>query len=186
MGIFILNGVNKNSEYYEKIKMLLTKEFKENEFINKIINIDESNIANCLGCFGCWVRTPGECILKDDGNLIAKEVMNSSKVIIITETTFGGYSSITKKAIDRLIPNVSPLFTTINKETHYKKRYEKYPDMSIIAISDDTEDNNNRFENIVTKRNAVNFNSKNTKVKFISPKSISLEKDLCIFLKEEL
>ncbi len=26
---------------------------------------DNNTIRNCIGCFGCWVKTPGVCLLKD-------------------------------------------------------------------------------------------------------------------------
>lgn len=181
MTVLILNGLNSKSNYYLKVKEILGENYEGND----VINIKESKIGNCLGCFSCWVKTPGECILQDDGNIIARKVINVSKLIIITETTFGGYSSSTKRVIDRLIPNVSPLFINVNNETHHKKRYEKYPDMTVIAVTDEDDEAKLRFENIVTKRNAVNFNSKNTKVKFVSTESIDKEEVLINLLREE-
>ena len=28
-------------------------------------------INRCIGCFGCWIKTPGECVIKDDYNKIS-------------------------------------------------------------------------------------------------------------------
>jgi multimeric flavodoxin WrbA len=26
---------------------------------------DNGSIKSCVGCFGCWVREPGQCVIKD-------------------------------------------------------------------------------------------------------------------------
>lgn len=31
---------------------------------------DDGSIHNCIGCFGCWVKTPGACVIRDKyGNM---------------------------------------------------------------------------------------------------------------------
>ncbi|MHB8762762.1 MAG: flavodoxin family protein [Deferrisomatales bacterium] len=84
-------------------------------------------IADCTGCFGCWVRTPGECVLADAGREVAREVIRSDLVALVTPVTFGGYASGLKKAVDRFIPLGSPFFTRIEGETHHRRRYDRYP-----------------------------------------------------------
>jgi multimeric flavodoxin WrbA len=32
----------------------------------EIVNLREKKVKNCIGCFTCWSKTPGECIHKDD------------------------------------------------------------------------------------------------------------------------
>ena len=32
----------------------------------EIVNLREKKINNCIGCFTCWTKTPGECLHKDD------------------------------------------------------------------------------------------------------------------------
>jgi multimeric flavodoxin WrbA len=45
--------------------------------------------------------TPGECVIKDAGCDVARDVSHSDLVILLTPMSFGGYSSELKKAVDR-------------------------------------------------------------------------------------
>ena len=31
-------------------------------------------INRCIGCFGCWIKTPGECVIKDDYNKMSEKI----------------------------------------------------------------------------------------------------------------
>jgi hypothetical protein len=94
----------------------------------------EIDIAPCLGCFFCWVRTPGECIQKRGGEAVTRAVINSDLVVFFTPVRYGGYGSVLKIAVDHLIPNISPNFARINGETHHQKRYPRYPDLFMVGV----------------------------------------------------
>jgi len=50
-------------------------------------------VAPCIGCFKCWVNTPGECVFDDEQRRIYADMASSDTIVIITPITFGGYSS---------------------------------------------------------------------------------------------
>jgi multimeric flavodoxin WrbA len=80
------------------------------------------DIQPCRGCFSCWVKTPGRCIIRDDEEQILAATAASDRVIWLTPVTFGGYAPELKKALDRIIPILLPFFTTVRGETHHPLR----------------------------------------------------------------
>ncbi len=43
---------------------------KEQENVIDVINVIDKNIAPCKGCFGCWQKKDGHCVIQDDQNEI--------------------------------------------------------------------------------------------------------------------
>jgi multimeric flavodoxin WrbA len=94
----------------------------------ELVKPRELAIAPCAGCFGCWTRTPGECVIKDDARDVVGSYVRSDLVVYVTPVTFGGYSSQLKKLLDRIILSVlDPRFTVVDGEVHHRLRYRRYP-----------------------------------------------------------
>ncbi len=74
------------------------------------------DIAPCVGCFGCWLQTPGISLIDDAAREVTRKIMGSDLVAYVTPITFGGYLSDLKKALDRSIGLISPFFTRIGGE----------------------------------------------------------------------
>ncbi|HOZ49221.1 MAG TPA: NAD(P)H-dependent oxidoreductase [Candidatus Hydrogenedentes bacterium] len=124
----------------------------------------EIDIAYCLGCFGCWVRTPGVCVIDDGAQAIARAVVQSDVMISLTPITFGGYSSELKKALDRIIGLVSPFFQTVGGETHHKKRYDRYPSTVGIGWLEHADTHAEDLFRALAIRNGINMWSPITEV----------------------
>jgi len=126
-----------------------------------VINTVNLTIKNCTGCFGCWVKTPGECFQKDDMPLICSGIMKSSHTIFITDVKVGFVSAELKRVNDKMIQLIHPFMDIIDKEVHHHKRYKKYPYMGLILI--DSEDVTEEVIEIINgcyQRMAINFRSK--------------------------
>ena len=50
------------------------------------VRLRELAIAPCTGCFGCWTRTPGECVFKDASRDIVRSYVCSDVVVYATLT----------------------------------------------------------------------------------------------------
>ncbi|MBR6478200.1 MAG: flavodoxin family protein [Lachnospiraceae bacterium] len=97
----------------------------------KVIS-DNHTIKPCIGCFGCWVKSPGECVIKDGYDQMGALIHHADEVVVISRYTYGGLSSFVKNVFDRSIGWVSPYFEVYEGEMHHKKRYPEDKPMSFI------------------------------------------------------
>ena len=124
-----------------------------------IIRLADIRIAPCMGCFGCWVKTPGECVVDDAGRDVARRVVQSDLVIYLTPVLFGGYSPELKKAVDRLIPNILPFFRRVKGEVHHVKRYARSARLVGIGILPDRNEEEAEIFETLVRRNAINMHA---------------------------
>jgi multimeric flavodoxin WrbA len=92
----------------------------------------ELHIRPCVGCFGCWLKTPGQCQMRDDGVEIMRAMANCDGLILLSPVTFGGYSSVLKRALDRILMLLWPLFVRVQGEMRHPLRYP--PPRSFLAV----------------------------------------------------
>ena len=142
------------------------------EYIEKFTN-DEDILINaneihryCIGCFGCWLKTPGTCIIKDGFENMGQRLSQVSEFILISKATFGSYSSAVKNVLDRSISYVLPFFEIRNGDMHHGERYHNDLTISALFYGDMSEEEKRTAENLV-KANAVNLNAALGKVHFV-------------------
>lgn len=131
-------------------------------FEAEVIRLREKSIAPCLGCFGCWIKTPGECVIDDDGRAVARAAVRSDILAYVTPVTFGGFSSELKKAVDRLIPNISPFFARVQGETHHQRRYASCPSLIGLGVLPRPDRQAESIFKTLVEHNALNWRSPRT------------------------
>ena len=97
---------------------------------------DTGTIKPCVGCFGCWVKNPGQCVMKDGYERMGELIHRAYEVVVISRYTYGGFSSFVKNVFDRSIGWVLPYFEVYEGEMHHKKRYPEEKPFSFIFRSD--------------------------------------------------
>jgi len=147
------------TDAFRELHNRLTKMFYEKGYEINSVEIGKRDLASCIGCFGCWIKRPGECVIDDLMSEINRCHMNSDVVIYMTPIIFGQFSSNIKNAVDRYLPNLLPFFEQVNGGTKHPFRYEKYPELMIIGYSDDiTKEERDTFVDI-TKKNRTDINN---------------------------
>lgn len=82
-------------------------------------------IRPCVGCFACWNRTPGLCVVKDGYEHMGELIHRAGEVTVISRYTYGGFSGFVKNVFDRCLGYVLPQFEVVSGETHHQKRYDE-------------------------------------------------------------
>lgn len=157
----VLNGSENDKSVTNTVSDYLTDFLRINGHEVDVRVLRNEKIAGCLGCFGCWLKTPGECVIKDAGSDLPRKVIQSDLVFQLTPVTFGMYSCELKKALDRFsCPVLLPFFTKINGEIHHAIRYDKNPTIITIGVlPNPDEQSENTFKTLVG-RNGINLHTK--------------------------
>lgn len=125
-----------------------------------------NNYAFCKGCFDCWLRTPGKCIMKDKVCGLNDNLVDCNKFVIISKPLYGGFSTKVKGVIDRLIAFNLPFFKTINGELHHKPRNKNPFELKVIFYGDITDNEMETAKEYVSNL-AFNFDDVVNSVEFV-------------------
>lgn len=132
---------------------------------NYIIS-DNGCIKSCTGCFGCWVKTPGRCVIKDGYENMGGILAKAGNVYIISQCYYGGYSPFVKNVLDRSISYLLPFFRIKDNETHHKQRYKHTFRLCVYFYGDNITEHERDTAIKLVKANCVNFNVQDYKVLF--------------------
>ena len=133
----------------------------------KVIS-DNGTIKRCVGCFGCWVKTPGQCVIADDYQKMGEVLGSTEELVIISHCSFGGYSSFVKNVLERSISYVLPYFEMRGDEMHHKARYENHIRMRVYFYGDDITEVEKETAKKLVEANASNFQAIVDEVAFVS------------------
>ncbi|NPD88406.1 MAG: flavodoxin family protein [Asgard group archaeon] len=156
MSYLILNGMYKDDSFIPKINELVSKELVKRDVKGETIDLHKNAIKPCLGCFKCWIQTPGVCIIDDYAREVAKKMIQADNLIYLTPVHFGGYSSELKKALDRSICLMLPFFRVYKEEIHHETRYDKYPNLIVIGTLEEPNLKQEEIFSELVERNVLN------------------------------
>ncbi|NLV66524.1 MAG: flavodoxin family protein [Spirochaetes bacterium] len=166
MKVLILNGSKGSpglNDSIEALKSGLTE--KHVEFTE--LKLNQMKYSPCRGCFNCWVKTPGSCVFKDDGDIICREFITSDLILAAAPLVLGYPAASVKNALDRAIPLVHPYLEEVDGEAHHMKRYGKYPAMAFMLEKEsDTDADDMAIVNEIFTRAAINLRSRLAFIKY--------------------
>ena len=129
------------------------------------IDLSAQRIGNCIGCFGCWTKTPGRCVIRDDATKIYPLIARSDTILYVSRVKYGGYDTIMKTMLERAIPVQQAFIRLHGGQTHHVQRDVVPKTAIILAYGATDREEQELFEQLVA-RNAYNMNFATWKVRF--------------------
>jgi multimeric flavodoxin WrbA len=155
--IVIVDGAGSGDQDLPHILDVLSEVLKGDGARVETFPLREMKLAHCLGCFGCWVKTPGVCVEADAGREIAKAIIRSHTTVLFTPVTFGGYSPELKKMMDRFVQLASPYFAMEHGEVHHPPRYAHRPRLIMVGVQRHPNPHEAHIFKTLAGRTAINF-----------------------------
>ena len=161
MKITAFNGSprGKQSNTHTMLESLFVGAGKAGAEVEEIFLTDQT-IAPCKGCFTCWMKTPGSCVIQDDQQNLQKKFLSSDIVILASPLYVDNVSGLLKNFMDRLIPIVDPhIEEDETGECRHVKRYKKYPKLVVLSNSGFPEQSHFQVLHLYFERVARNLHS---------------------------
>jgi putative NADPH-quinone reductase len=139
MNVLAINGSPrlKNSATFHILDNLLVG-MREAGASTDLIHLREQKIQPCTGCFSCWVKTPGQCILKDDMAPLLDKLVWADLTIYGTPLYHFNMTGLMKNFIDRTLPLFEPWLIKLPTEpnlTTHPHRAPKQRSMFLVSVA---------------------------------------------------
>ena len=138
MNILVLNG----SPRMERSNTLkVTNAFLEgfpSGSAADIVHLYKLDIKPCLGCFSCWTKTPGQCVINDDMQELYRKIENADIIIESFPLYFFGMPSGFKAMVDRCLPFMKTYLGTEDEDgrsSFHQLRNEEMYNKKLVVIS---------------------------------------------------
>jgi multimeric flavodoxin WrbA len=161
MKITILNGNPAASAFDTTLAELGTILQAEGHSLTQF-DLRDLPLRYCIGCWGCWVKTPGQCSNGDTASLaMDRAVINADFVLWAAPLKMGFPSSLLKMALDKHLPLIHPYTLVDQGEAHHCKRYAHYPRIGLLLEKEPgTDERDLQIVSDICSRTALNLKTR--------------------------
>jgi multimeric flavodoxin WrbA len=77
----------------------------------EVVALRNKTIKDCRGCYTCWTKTPGKCVLKDDmTNELLPKLLQADLAVYATPLYFHSMNATMSRFVERTLPAMLPFF----------------------------------------------------------------------------
>ena len=104
MNVFLVRANTRKTGYTQRLIDLFLQGLRETPAEIAEVDLVERNILPCLGCYHCWVVTPGRCVYADDMAALLDEILAADVIVCATPLYHYSMSSALKVFFERTFP----------------------------------------------------------------------------------
>ncbi len=120
-----------------------------------VIHVAEQKIAPCVGCFGCWIKTPGRCVIRDDAPAIYPAIARCDRLLVVSRLLLGCYDLPMKRLVERSLPNQQAFIRLHHGESHHVQRAVQPKQLTVVAYGAQDQEERDLFRRWLG-RNSLN------------------------------
>ena len=160
MKITILNGNPRPSALDDYLAELVSQLASTGGSVTQL-DLRDLPLRYCIGCWGCWVKTPGECSSRDASLEMDRAVINADFVLWAAPLKMGFPSELLKRAMDKHLPLIHPYMVLDQGEAHHLRRYPRAPRFGLLLETETATDAPDlEIISDIFCRTALNFKSR--------------------------
>jgi multimeric flavodoxin WrbA len=160
MKITILNG-NPEPSAFDAYLAQLKRSLEANGRYAIQLDLRDLPLRHCVGCFGCWVKTPGECVARDASLEMDRAVIQADFVLWAAPLKMGFPTELLKMALDKHLPLIHPYMEVAYGEAHHMRRYRRSPRVGLLLEKESgTDERDLQIVRDIFCRTAINFKTR--------------------------
>jgi multimeric flavodoxin WrbA len=123
MAILVINGSPKGQN---SNTLRLTRAFLSGAGYDgaEIADVHKMNVKPCLGCFACWGKTPGKCVIDDDMPAFLDKIVAADIIVWSFPLYWFSVPGSLKNVIDRMLPMNLPFMARDAASGGHPSRYD--------------------------------------------------------------
>jgi multimeric flavodoxin WrbA len=160
MKITILNGNPATSDLDAFLGQIKSALNNDGHLVTQL-DLRDLSLRYCIGCWGCWAKTPGQCSTADASHEMDRAIINADFVLWAAPLKMGFPSELLKRSNDKIIPLIHPYMVVDHGEAHHLRRYPKYPRVGLLLEKENSTDERDlAIVRDIYCRTALNFKTR--------------------------
>lgn len=138
MKVLLLRSNPRKTGYTQRLTDLFLQGLREGGAEIKDVDLTALSISGCLGCYHCWLATPGQCVHGDDMSGLLEDFLATDVLVCSTPLYFYSMSAHLKTFFERTLPLTQQGFVPsaqgrIRNQTRYPDRWKGKKLISIVV-----------------------------------------------------
>ena len=108
MNVLLLRANPRKTGYTQRLTDLFLQGLRETRAVVTDVDVTALNLSPCLGCYDCWLVTPGQCVHGDAMSGQLELILAADVIVCATPLYYYAMSSCLKAYFERTFPLAAP------------------------------------------------------------------------------